>query len=215
MNFVSVFGTEDLFVIADNCGEDTLKYLTSRLKSERIIKTNYGSGAFSFMHAAKLAAQLPDNTRVYLSEDDWPVTRDAPVIIQEGLDIADMVCPADYPDRYVNAGQVSETGCVGNPLISDKSEETRVYLTQSTHWKISNSACMTFATTAKIVKQDLHVYEKYTHTGYPYDFAMFRELITVKGRKLCSPIPGVATHAETPYLTPLIHWKHVLEETQD
>ena len=214
INFVTVFGADDLFVVADGCSEATLAFVADHVDHSRIIKTSYGSGAFSFMHAARLVAQLPDKVRIYFSEDDWPVRREAPAILHEGLDIADMVSLADYPDRYVNAGQVSETGCIGNPLISDNSELTRVYLTHSTHWKLSNSACMTFATTAGIVKTDLQVYDKYTRSGYPYDFAMFRELITVHGRKLVSPIPGVGTHAESPYLTPHVDWARVVQETQ-
>ena len=213
-NFVSVFGTDDLFVIADNVGEKTMDLLRRYVPLQRIIRTTYRSGAFTFMHAAKLASKFPPDTRVYLSEDDWPVKRGAFTILHEGLDIADYVTLGDFNDKYVNAGtQVG--GCVGNPLISQNSEVTRVYLSRSCHWKETNSATMTFSTTAGVIKKDLHVYENYCRTGFPYDFNMYRELIGTRGRKLISPLPGYATHCETPYLTKLTDWERVLDETQD
>lgn len=213
-NFVSVFGSDDLFVIADNVGDKTMVLLKRYVPIQRIIKTSYGSGAFSFIHAAKLATHFPDDTRILLSEDDWPTKQGALTILHEGLDIADYVTLGDFNDKYVNAGTQVD-GCVGNPLISQNSEVTRVYLTKSCHWKETNSATMTFSTTAGIIRKDLPTYEKYCRTGFPYDFNMHRELIAAQGRKLISPLPGVATHCETPYLTKLTDWQRVLDETQN
>ena len=212
-NFVAVFGSDDLFVIADNIGDKTMDLLKGYVPLQRIIRTTYGSGAFTFMHAAKLATNFPDETRVYLSEDDWAVKQGALGILHEGLDIADYVTLSDFNDKYVNAGTQVD-GCVGNPLINQNSEVTRVYLSQSCHWKETNSATMTLATTAGIIKKDLHVYEKHCQTGFPFDFYMHRELIEVLGRELISPLPGMATHCETPYLTKLTDWERVLDETQ-
>ena len=213
-NFVSVFGTDDLFVIADNVANETMDLLRRYVPLQRIIRTTCGSGAFTFMHAAKLASKFPPDTRVYLSEDDWPVKQGALAILHEGLAMADYVTLGDFNDKYVNAGTQVD-GCVGNPLISQNSEVTRVFLSRSCHWKETNSATMTLATTAGIIKKDLHVYEKYCRTGFPYDFNMHRELIETCGRRLISPLPGMATHCETPYLTKLTDWERVLDETQD
>lgn len=213
--FVAVFSTKHLYVIADDCNEDTLIFLRRFVSGSRIIRTSYKSGGFSFLHAARLASALPSNTVVYLSEDDWPVTSDAPAAIREGLKLADMVTLSDYPDKYIDAGTVTTEGTVGNPLISGRSEITRVYLSAKRHFKMTNSACMTFACKAGLIKTDLGVYEKYCRSGFPHDFAMFRELLTLHKRTLISPLPGCATHAETPYLTPLVDWEAEMRPFND
>ena len=210
-NFVKIFGASHLYVIADNCGSETLDFLQQFVAGSHIIRTSYSSGAYSFLHAARLASDLPTNTLVYLSEDDWPVTQNAPNVIREGLRLADMVSLGDYPDKYVDSGTVTADGTVGNPLISGQSEITRVYLSKTCHFKLTNSACMSFACRAGLIKKDLPIYEKYCNTGYPYDFAMYRELLTTHHRRLLSPIPGCATHAEIPYLTPLVDWEEVMK----
>ena len=42
----------------------------------------------------------------------------------------------------------------GNPYCKGGAEDTRVYLTESTHWKITNSTTMTFACFSEILKKD-------------------------------------------------------------
>jgi hypothetical protein len=213
-NFVAVFGVDNLVVIADNVGEETYEWLQTFVAAHRIARTNYKSGAHSFLHAVSIAAkQVPDETIVYFCEDDWPHTRDAPEAIVEGLTFGDMVVLSDLPDKYVNAGTVSETGCPGNPLIYKRSEATRVFLGKKRHYKLTNSACMTFACRAKLVRQDMDVYIKYCQGGYPHDFQMFMELVQSRKRELVCPLPGCATHAETVHLTPLVDWERVLDET--
>ena len=47
------------------------------------------------------------------------------------------------------------------------------------------------------------------HCGgkHPYDFELFTELINKQHRKIVSCIPGVSTHGETQWLSPLIDWE--------
>jgi hypothetical protein len=47
-------------------------------------------------------------------------------------------------------------------------ESTIVFLTESCHWKITNSTTMTFATTLQIIKKDIDIYKEYCKTGYPH-----------------------------------------------
>lgn len=213
LNYLSVFGTSNLYVIADGVGQQTLDWLVTLIPEDQIRQTDYLSGAFSFLHAAHMAAELSKETKVLLSEDDYVWTPDAKKCIIEALDIADYATAYDAGDKYIDAGTVGPTGTVGNPLIQGKSEITRVYLTENSHWKETNSTTMTWAATAGIIKEDLNVYHAFCKNAFPHDFAMFRHLITQKGRRLVSPIPSKATHCESAYLSPLIDWETVLKRS--
>ena len=215
LNFLSVFGTSNLIVIADGVGQQTMDWLLTLVPENQIRQTDYLSGAFSFLHAAHMAAELPQITQVALIEDDYIWTPDAKKCIIEALDIADYATPYDAGDKYIDAGSVGPTGTIGNPLIQGKSEVTRVYLTDSTHWKETNSTTCTFAATAGMIKDDLTVYNAFSSSGFPMDYAMFRHLVTQKGRRLVSPIPSKATHCESAYLSPLIDWEAVLNRSLD
>lgn len=214
MNFLSVFGAKNLFVIADGVGQDTKKWLESKISSSQITYTNYRSGAFSFLHAARMAMQLPAQTKVYLVEDDYVATPDCKTCLIEGLNVSDYVTGYDALDKYVNGGMVNAIGCIGNPLITDCSEETRLYLTDSCHWKRTNSTTCTFASKAGIIKEDYPVYEQFCSGGFPLDFAMSRHLITQRNRKLISAVPAKTTHCESAYLAPLIDWQKCLETSE-
>lgn len=214
LNFLSVFGTSNLCVIADGIGQQTMDWLLTLVPENQIRQTDYLSGAFSFLHAAHMAAELPERTKVLLAEDDYVWTSDAKKCIIEALDIADYATPYDAGDKYIDAGTIGPTGTIGNPLIQGKSEVTRVYLTESSHWKETNSTTCTFAATAGTINDDLHIYNAFSQNGFPHDFAMFRHLIIHKGRGLVSPIPSKATHCESAYLSPLIDWESVLLRSQ-
>ena len=206
LNFVDVFGTKNVFVVADGVGQETAAWLATIVPDCQIVRTEYKSGAFSFLHAARMATRFPDDTKIALVEDDYVWTHDAKACLSEALDIAAYATPYDAGDKYVDAGTVGPDGCIGNPLISGRSEATRVYLTKSCHWKETNSTTMTFAAKAGTIRADLDVYNAFCGTGFPFDFAMFRHLLTTKGRTLVSPIPSRATHCEAAYLAPLVDW---------
>ena len=112
---------------------------------------------------------------------------------------ADYVTLYDHPDKYINGI---------NPHVTDGGEETKVFLTDSCHWKFTNSTTMTFATTVKTLKDDIEIIRKWTLGTHPNDFEMFIELRN-KGKSLVSPLPGYSTHGETAFLTPLINWEKV------
>jgi hypothetical protein len=136
-----------------------------------------------------------DKDKVYFAEDDYIYTRNAPQIIEEGLSIAEYSSGYDHPDKYIN---YSDGG--PNPFISEGGELT-------SHWKNTNSCCMTFATTVKTLKRDYDVYMKYCSTTHPHDFEMFYEL--TKYSSLVSCIPSVSTHGENMWL---IDWEKEFEK---
>ncbi len=208
LHFLKIFSNYDIYVIADNVSDDTYSFLCNHIDSKKIIRTKL-SNAGAFMFAVKVAMEnFSDNERIYFAEDDYVYTHNAPKIIEEGLDIADYSTGYDHPDKYINSDEGGP-----NPFVSEGGELTRVLVSQSSHWKLTNSFCMTFATTVKVLKEDYNVYVKYCSTTHPYDFQLFCELRETKKRKLVSCIPGVSTHGETQWLSKFVDWEKEFQST--
>lgn len=173
--------------------------------TNKVIRTTL-SNAGAYMYAVKFAIDtFRDDDMVYLAEDDYIYTPDAPGILAEGIAISDYVSGYDHPDKYVNHNEGGP-----NPFIQDGGEVTRVLLTANHHWKHTNSCCMTFACKVKTLKADWDIYMKYCSSTHPHDFPMFCELVQQRGRRLISAIPGVSTHGETQWLSPLVDWSEIM-----
>ena len=120
-----------------------------------------------------------------------------------GLDLgAEFVSLYDHPDKYLSP----DNG--GNPFCKGGAEDTRVYLTESCHWKVTNSTTMTFAAEIKTLKENEEILRKHTSGTHPNDFQMFLEL-RKNYKLLITPIPGYATHGETAWLSPLTDWSKI------
>lgn len=196
-NFVSVFGNQNLHVIADNCSEDTLKMITKYVHPNRIENVSVGHGAGTFNLALDVALGFDDETIVYFVENDYLHKPGSDKVLVEGLQIGyNYVALYDHPDKYMNGA---------NPFVEDGGEVTRVMLSESCHWKITNSTTMTFAAQVKTLKEDESILREYTKGSYPRDFEMFLAL-REKQHGLITPIPGYSTHGETAWLSPLTDW---------
>lgn len=208
LHFLKIFKNYDIYVFADNVNEDTYNFLKENIDTTKIFRTSL-SNAGSFMYSLTFAINQFKNTeKIYFAEDDYIYTKNAPSIIEEGLDIADYSSGYDHPDKYIN---YNEGGV--NPFINKGGELTRVILSKSSHWKITNSCCMTFATTINIIKQDYNIFKKYCSTTHPYDFQIFCDLYKTKNRKLVSCIPAVSTHGEIKWLSKFIDWEKTFNES--
>ena len=203
LNALRTFNRAYWWVIADNVGEETKEVLHSKITT--IEHVNIGHGAGTFNLALDFALSIPDpNEIVYFLENDYVHRHEADRILSSGFDLGfDYVTLYDHPDKYLTPAEG------GNPFCQGRSEETRVYLGEHCHWKLTNSTTMTFATKVKTLKEDQAILRKWTSGTHPFDFQMFMELKQI-GRRLASPIPGFATHGETQWLSPLTNWKQEL-----
>ena len=113
---------------------------------------------------------------------------------------ASFVALYDHPDKYLDPSQG------GNPYCEGGGEDTRVYLTDSCHWKITNSTTMTFAEKVYTLKRVEPILRKHTEGTHPNDFQMFLDL-RANNELLITPIPGYSTHGETAWLSPLYDWE--------
>lgn len=211
-NCITVFGRDNIHLFADNCRQETLEQLQKLgIPFNQISLGN----ALSWRHAARFSMEsFPDDQAVYLLEDDYFHLPEAPQLLEEGLEIAQYVTLYDHPDKYKSFGENGGP----NPFIENNSENTRVWVTKSSHWKQTNSTTMTFCTRVKTLKEDWPVWLEYTSNGFPNDFGAFQFLQSIgswenmvfgKKRILISSIPGRSTHAETAWLSPLTNWDQI------
>ena len=191
-------------VIADNINDDTKQFLLTFV--DNIIEVSVGHGAGTFNIALDMALKMDPNEVVYFLENDYIHREGSKKALEEVFNsdiLFDYVTLYDHPDKYLNPYEG------GNPFCIGKGEQTKVFLTESCHWKYTNSSTMTFASRVNTLIEDETILRKWTSETYPHDFNMFYEL-GQKGRKIVSPIPGFSTHGETRWLSPLINWKEQL-----
>ena len=130
-----------------------------------------GHGAGTFNLALDEALGYNDDEIVYFVENDYLHKSGSDQILKEGFDLgASFVSLYDHPDKYKGPDQG------GNPYCEGGAEDTRVYLTNSTHWKITNSTTMTFASKVSTLKRVEPILRKWTNGTHPNDFPMFLEL---------------------------------------
>ena len=205
-NLIKIFGTENLVVVADNADDDVIAFLVSQ--GIRNIDRTYFGNTLSFRYIVDRAiTELQDDDIAYFVEDDYVHDYDAEKIIREGLEISDYLSLYDSRDKYKD----SDKGGY-NPFISGGGEDTKVMITESCHWKITNATTMTFAAKIKTLKEDYNVITKYCPNGapHPMDFLMFRELITQKNRILINCMPGKSAHIGLE-MSPFVPWISLLK----
>ena len=187
-------------VIADNVSEDTNNMIQKYVTRNCILYTEKGNGAATFNLALDEALTYDDDEIVYFIENDYLHKPGSQKIIQEAFELgASFVSLYDHPDKYM----VPSKG--GNPYCEGGAEDTRVYLIDSCHWKITNSTTMTFAAKVSTLKRTEETLRKWTSESHPNDFQMFLDLRAQK-ELLITPIPGLATHGETAWLSPFCKW---------
>jgi hypothetical protein len=175
------------------------KYITK----DSISYVSQGNGAATFNLALNEALKYDDDEIIYFIENDYLHKPNSQKIIEEGLSLgASFVALYDHPDKYLDPSKG------GNPYCGGGAEDTRVYLTENTHWKITNSTTMTFAAKVSALKENEEILRHHTSGTHPNDFQMFMEL-RANNKLLVTPIPGYATHGETAWLSPLTDWSKI------
>jgi hypothetical protein len=190
----------DWSVIADNISEETNNMIQKYIPRNHINYVSVGNGAGTFNLALDEALQSADDEIIYFLENDYLHKPGADKILKEGFNVGySYVALYDHPDKYIDGA---------NPLVEDGGEVTRVMISKSCHWKITNSTTMTFASQVKTLKKDESILREYTSGSYPRDFEMFLAL-REKQHGLITPIPGYSTHGETAWLSPLTDWSQI------
>jgi FkbM family methyltransferase len=188
-------------IIADNTSEETNKEINDIAPGAIIDHVSIGHGAGTFNLALDYALTLKDDDIVYFLENDYIHRKGS---YQALITAMNYLRPSflslyDHPDKYMDPAFGGNMYCEGG------AEETRVYMVNGIHWKITNSTTMTFAATVATLKRVEPILRKWTNTSHPHDFEMFMEL-RENNETLITPIPGYSTHGETQWLAPGIDW---------
>lgn len=186
-----------------------------------IIESRRQGNVNSVMHAIYRATEQPEENIVIFAEDDYLWLAPALVSLYQALTQLPVhyATPYDHPVRY----QPEYPGGADCPHRCNT-----IYITGERHWRTQESTCMTFASTSRILNEDIRYFEKYKDNGRgrPEDRELFREMqglgeyscgdSATRTRILVGPMPSLATHAQLPWLAPLINWeesaRRVLEE---
>ena len=180
-----------------------LSKLQHFIPKDQITRTRLGNGNGFAYTIQRSIRDNPDDCFIYFVEDDYVHLPNSKKILMEGLKKASYVSLYDHLDKYMNPSM--------NPYIKRGEEQTRIFITNSTHWKYTNSTCMTFAARVKTLKKDLDIFLKYSkNIKIPADFKIFNTLIKNRHRSLISPIPGYATHGETKFMSPFRDWARAI-----
>lgn len=195
-------------VVADNCRDETVAMIEQEAAAYfgqagavRIHRTSLGNGP-SWIYARDLALAQDDAEPFYFIEDDYLHLPGAGTTLLEGLERADYVSLYDHADKY------KAPAFAGNPVVSHGGEVTRLILTASSHWKFTTSTTMTFAVRVGTLRQDKPLFDRYTSSRHPDDFAVFVNLVS-RGRTVLTTVPGRSTHGEPALLSPLVDWTAV------
>lgn len=220
LNFWKTFLSPDdlMYLVLDNVKEETYQKFSQMCHAECVkgmwvmaLRTQGGSSAGSFRIVLDEALTLKDDKFVYFVEDDYAHLPGSRRVLLEGLERSHYVTLYNHPDKYLPASRG------GNPLIGDDgAEATKVFVTDSSYWMMTNSTTMTFATSVETLREDKDVWLKYTEGTYPQDMNIFLEL-RQKGRGLIQPIPTKATHCEPAWAarligTGMVSWEDVLSD---
>ena len=199
-NATEVFKDADWSIIADNVSEPTENMVRKYIAEDCINCVSVGHGAGTFNMALDESLMYSDDEIIYFIENDYLHKPQSKEILEEGFNLgASFVSLYDHPDKYLDPSQG------GNPYCKGGAEDTRVYLTDSCHWKMTNSTTMTFAAKVSTLKRCEHILRKHTSQTHPNDFQMFLEL-RKNNELLITSIPGYSTHGETSWLSPLTNW---------
>lgn len=205
MNFLNSAGIDGVHFICDNCTPETIEFIRGcGILDENISITNLGNKGTFRLSLEMAISKLIEDDIVYFVEDDYLHLKDCRKYIEEGLSKFDYVTLYDHGDKYTQPSY--------NPFVLDGSELTRVYITESTHWKLTNATTCTFAVRVSTLKNDFSEIMQFNKPEHPHpkDFDMFTYLINKKKRRLASPIPGRSGHIGLE-MPPFINWWNIDE----
>lgn len=160
-----------------------------------IINFGYESGSFSKTIDLVLDKNFSDDTIVYFLEDDYLHLPNWCEILLEAFSLPiHYVSLYDHLDKYISG--------VGYDDLTSK-----IFVTDSVHWRTTPSTCNTYATKIKTLKEDYPIHKHYSDAspdGVSMDHSKFVHLGNI-GKVLVTPIPGYSTHCDH-LQSPTIEW---------
>jgi hypothetical protein len=163
-------------------------------------KYHGGSQRLAGLHLLNYIANtnVADHDLIYILENDYLHAFDWMQHLYE-LQSSDLVF--DYVSLYDHSDKyLFQNGFHKNYA----NLQSQIFVAGQRHWRTVPSTCYTFITRGKTFREDFEILKSDL-----MDHQMFGEL-EKKGRTLISPIPSLATHCMSTYLSPCISWEKYL-----
>ena len=158
---------------------------------------NCGNEAGSFLRTLEIVESrgYDDDTIIYFVEDDYLHRENWCEVLIEAFDLpTQYVSLYDHLDKYIDSGY--------------DNLESKVFFTNSCHWRTVPSTCNTYAGKLRQLNQDMVIHKHFSAAspdGISMDHAKFVELGR-HGRRLITPMPGYSTHCDLLH-SPTINWE--------
>lgn len=165
-----------------------------------IIEIKAGCEAQAFLAQLDYITKQPfsPDTLIYLLEDDYLHRKDWIDILLEGSTIPgiDYVTLFDHRDKYSDS--------------SYKELSSRIFHSESCHWRTTPSTTNTYAMRFETLKKHLRIHREFSmDRKITSDHDKFLKLAK-EGAVLISPIPGWSTHVQPEYASPCHEWEEYL-----
>tara|TARA_Y100001938_G_scaffold121012_1_gene168257 strand:- start:982 stop:1737 length:756 start_codon:yes stop_codon:yes gene_type:complete len=147
---------------------------------------------------------LNDEDIVYLLENDYV---HVPGWVDKVMEAYDSDFDFDYLSTYDHLQHYYHLDKRGKARDSYKNLQSKIFATESLHWRTVPMTCFSWITKAKNMKEDAETFYKNCSD------ASFFEAVRKKGKRLICPIPGLSTHCIWDYLSPTVDWRQTLEDT--
>lgn len=183
----------------DGCEENPSHFLKEQTRFP-VIGIQAGNEAASFLAMLDYVLQqdLDSKAIVYFLEDDYLHRPQWTKILHEGFTLRhiDYVTLYDHKDKYFFPEYHHLT--------------SRIFHTQSCHWRTTPSTTNTYAMRFKTLKRDEAIHRGFSiNRKITADHDKFCAL-SKEGAVLISSIPGWSTHVEPEYASPCMDWERLL-----
>lgn len=178
-------------------GDSSTNFINNYREHVTIHTIEGGSDQASFLeahkYAKKLAEDCEDTDLFYFLENDylhvsgWDEKVRELFSIYENLNYVSLY---DHNDKYFLPQY--------DDLVS------KIFTTQTHHWRTTPSTCGTYIVNKKILLEDYDI--PFTIPG---DHFKFIHLNQTRGRFVITPIPGLSTHCMEHLMSPTINWEQI------
>lgn len=165
------------------------------LNSNSDIQSNHDT--FNYIKTLNIK---PDDF-IYILENDYLHLKNWTVFVRDLYSLSNgehYVGLFDHNDKYLCQNNVDGEWGMYKNLIS------KIYATHSRHWRTVPSTCGSFIMTKKLFDEDYD-----TLSLKEADNTRFGILSKTKNRIVLTPIPGLATHVQNPWMSPCINWEQI------
>ncbi len=204
-NLLATFDPKQVFLtfFLDSFYKEEEPHFVLEQSTFPVIEIREGTEAGSFLKMVDYvtAQKIEPETVIYFLEDDYLHKEGWVNILQEGFTLpnVDYVTLYDHRDKYF--------------LPAYDALSSKIYHTDSCHWRTTPSTTNTFAMRFKTLLEHQEIHRAYSmERKISADHEKFCKLQKM-GAVLISSIPGWATHAEPEFASPCYDWEAVLKKS--